>query len=38
MRPNHAIDSFKLGVIVVVTTVEWYDVLVGCRNPILGKV
>jgi hypothetical protein len=29
MRPNHAIDSFRLGVTVVVTAAESYDVLVG---------
>ncbi len=29
MIPDHAIDSFRLGVIVVVTTVESYDVVVG---------
>jgi len=29
MRPNHAINSSKLGVIVVVTTAKSYDVLVG---------
>jgi hypothetical protein len=29
MRVNHAIDSSKLGVIVVITIVESYDVLVG---------
>jgi hypothetical protein len=28
MRPNHAIDSSKLGVTVVVTVVELYDVLI----------
>jgi hypothetical protein len=28
MRPNHAIDSSKLGVTVVVTIVELYDVLI----------
>jgi hypothetical protein len=29
MRPNHATNSFRLGVIVVVITIESYDVLVG---------
>jgi hypothetical protein len=29
MRPNHATDSSRLGVTVVVTIVELYDVLVG---------
>jgi hypothetical protein len=29
MRPNHAIDSFKLGVTIVITAAESYDVLVG---------
>ncbi len=29
MRPNHTIDNFKLGVIIVVTTAKSYDVLVG---------
>jgi hypothetical protein len=29
MRPDHATDSFRLGVIVVVTTAELYDVLIG---------
>jgi len=29
MRPDHAIDSSRLGVIVVVTTTESYDLLVG---------
>ncbi len=29
MRPNHAIDSSKLGMTVVVTAIESYDVLVG---------
>jgi hypothetical protein len=29
MRPDHATDSSRLGVIVVVTTAELYDVLVG---------
>jgi len=29
MKPDHVIDSFRLGVIVVVTTAKSYDVLVG---------
>jgi hypothetical protein len=29
MRPDHATDSFRSGVIVVVTVVESYDVLIG---------
>jgi hypothetical protein len=29
MRPDHAIDSSRLGVTDVVTAVESYDVLVG---------
>ncbi len=29
MRPNQATDSSKLGVIIVVTVAESYDVLVG---------
>jgi hypothetical protein len=29
MKLNHAIDSFRLGVIIVVPTAESYDVLVG---------
>jgi hypothetical protein len=29
MKPDHAIDSSKLGVIIVVTVAESYDVLVG---------
>ncbi len=29
MRPDHATDSSRLGVIIVVTTAESYDVLVG---------
>jgi hypothetical protein len=29
MRPDHATDSFRLGVTDVVTTAESYDVLVG---------
>jgi hypothetical protein len=29
MRLNHVIDSFRLGMIAVVTIVESYDVLVG---------
>jgi hypothetical protein len=29
MKLDHATDSSRLGVIVVVTTVELYDVLVG---------
>jgi hypothetical protein len=29
MKPNHATNSFRLGVIVVVTAAESYDVLVG---------
>jgi len=29
MRPDHATDSSRLGVTIVVTTVESYDVLVG---------
>jgi hypothetical protein len=29
MRSDHATDSFRLGVIVVVTTTELFDVLVG---------
>ncbi len=29
MRPDHATDSSRLGVIVIVTTTESYDVLVG---------
>jgi hypothetical protein len=28
MKPDHVTDSFRLGVIVVVTTAESYDVLV----------
>jgi hypothetical protein len=29
MKPDHAIDSSRLGVIAIVTTTESYDVLVG---------
>ncbi len=29
MRPNHTIDSSRLGVTIVVTAAESYDVLVG---------
>jgi hypothetical protein len=29
MKPNHVTDSSRLGMTVVVTTVESYDVLVG---------
>jgi hypothetical protein len=29
MRPDHAIDSSRLGVITIVTAAELYDVLVG---------
>jgi hypothetical protein len=29
MKPDHATNSFRLGVTTVVTTVESYDVLVG---------
>ncbi len=29
MRPNHATDSSKLGVTVVVTIAKSYDVLIG---------
>ncbi len=29
MKPNHATDSFKLGMTIVVTAAESYDVLVG---------
>jgi hypothetical protein len=29
MRPDHATDSSRLGVTIVVTTIESYDVLVG---------
>ncbi len=36
MRPNHAINSFKLGVIVVVTVVESYDVLVSWRCRVVS--
>jgi hypothetical protein len=29
MKPDHATDSFRLGMTTVVTTVESYDVIVG---------
>jgi hypothetical protein len=29
MRPDHAIDSFRLGMTVVVTVAKSYDVLIG---------
>jgi hypothetical protein len=29
MKPNHATNSFRLGMTVVVTAIESYDVLVG---------
>jgi len=29
MKPNHVVDNSKLGVTVVVTTTESYDVLIG---------
>jgi hypothetical protein len=29
MKLDHATDSSRLGVIAFVTTIEWYDVLVG---------
>ncbi len=29
MKPNHAIDSSKLGVTTIITAAESYDVLVG---------